>query len=76
MAKAEILFSDNDDKAILILPKSFHTEFKELEIDQLGPNGFLLFPPDDTLYPAKETAGTFPDDFMEDRNQPMLNVKH
>ena len=75
MAKVEILLSDNDDKAILILPKSLHTEFKELEIDRLGPNGFLLFPSDDPWYPLKEAIGQMPEDFMEERNQPMLNVK-
>ena len=34
---------------------------------------FIL--PDDLIYPAQQTVGIFPDDFMEDRNQPMLNIK-
>ena len=75
MAMAKIIQSDTDE-AIIILPKSLHTEQKELFIDKLGEDGFILFPPDDPLYPAKQVVGTFPEDFMEDRNQPMLNVKY
>jgi len=71
MATVKILQSDMNE-AILILPASLHTEQKELFMDKLGEDGFIIFPADDPLYPARETVGTFPENFMEDRNQPML----
>ena len=72
MLKAKVFESDKG-QAILI-PKEFHTDQKELFFNDMG-GVYVFWPTNDRWLPFKQTAGTFPEDFMNDREQPMLNVE-
>ena len=71
MLKAKV-FQTDKGQAIL-LPKSLKTQRKEFGISENG-DFFILAPVEDPMRPFRQIIGTFPEDFMEDRNQPMLNV--
>ncbi len=62
------VFQSGNSQAIRI-PKEAHTDEQEFYIRRLG-KGFLLFPKSDPWFPLRESIGTVPDDFMEERNQP------
>jgi len=45
------------------------TEKNEYCINKIG-DIFIAFPADDPWAPVRQVIGTFPENFMEDRNQP------
>ena len=48
------------------------TDKKEFFIRKIG-EGFIIYPVNDPWFPVKQVIGTFPDDFMNDREQPSLS---
>ena len=66
------VFQSGDSQAIRI-PREAHTEEQEFYIQRLG-KGFILYPKDDPWFPLRESIGFIPDDFMEDRNQPLMTA--
>ncbi len=62
------VFQSGNSQAIRI-PKEFRTDKEEFYIRRIG-EGYFIFPVDDPWFPLRMTVGTFPEDFMEDREQP------
>ena len=46
------------------------TEKKEFCINKIG-DIFIAYPADDPWTPVRQVIGTFPEDFMSDREQPI-----
>ncbi len=67
MTKTRI-FQNGNSQAIRI-PQEMRTDKKEYCINKIG-DIFIAFPSDDPWAPVRQVIGTFPEDFMEDRNQP------
>ena len=65
------VFQNGNSQAIRI-PQELRTDKKEFYISKIGDT-FIAYPVDDPWAPAKQVIGTFPDDFMADRNQPSWN---
>ena len=59
----------NGNSQALRIPTEMRTDRKEFIIRQIGEI-YIIFPTDDPWYPLRQTAGSFPADFMEDREQP------
>ena len=59
----------NGNSQALRIPQDMRTDKKEYCINKIG-DIFIAFPSDDPWAPARQVIGTFPDDFMADRNQP------
>ena len=64
------IFQSGNSQAIRI-PKELRTEEKEFTIRRVG-EGYILYPVDDPWFPVRQVIGTFPDDFMNDREQPSM----
>ena len=64
------IFQSGNSQAIRI-PKELRTEEKEFTIRRVG-EGYILYPVDDPWFPVRQVIGTFPDDFMSDREQPSM----
>lgn len=62
------VFNYGDEQAIRI-PNELRTEKKEFFIRRVG-DSYILSPVDDPWSLLRATIGTFPQDFMDDRNQP------
>ena len=65
------VFQSGNSQAIRI-PKEVQTDQTELTIRKFG-DCYILYPVDDPWYPLRQTIGTLPDDFMDDRDQPLIN---
>ena len=65
------VFQSGNSQAIRI-PKEVHTDQKDFIIRKFG-ECLILYPTDDPWYPLRQTLGTFPEDFMDDREQPMIS---
>ena len=50
-------------------PLVLRVEKKEYCLNKIG-DIFIAFPSDDPWAPVRQVIGTFPEDFLEDRNQP------
>ena len=59
----------NGNSQALRIPQDLRTDKKEFFIRKIG-DIFIAYPTDDPWAPARQVIGTFPDDFMSDRNQP------
>ncbi len=59
----------NGNSQALRIPQDLRTDKKEFFIQKIGDT-FIAYPTDDPWAPARQVIGTFPDDFMSDRNQP------
>ena len=59
----------NGNSQALRIPQDLRTDKKEFFIRRIG-DIFIAYPTDDPWAPAREVIGTFPEDFMSDRNQP------
>ena len=59
----------NGNSQALRIPQDLRTDKKEFFIRRIG-DIYIAYPTDDPWAPAREVIGTFPDDFMSDRNQP------
>ena len=62
------VFQNGNSQAIRI-PAEMRTSIKDYYIRKVG-DMFIIYPTDDPWAPARQVVGTFPDDFMADRNQP------
>jgi len=62
------VFQNGNSQAIRI-PAEMRTNIKEYFIRKVG-DMFIVYPTDDPWAPARQVVGTFPEDFMSDRNQP------
>ncbi len=67
MTKTRI-FQNGNSQAIRI-PQEMRTEKKEYCINKIG-DIYIAFPSDDPWASVRQVIGTFPDDFMENRDQP------
>ncbi|MBQ3646687.1 MAG: hypothetical protein IJM82_04325 [Synergistaceae bacterium] len=68
MLKAKVFQSDKG--TAILIPDELRTKQTEMNMNGFG-NFFALWPTNDPWYPIKQTAGTFPEDFMTDREQPV-----
>ena len=59
----------NGNSQALRIPSEMHTERKEFIIRQIGEM-YIAYPADDPWLPLKCTIGTFPKEYMLDREQP------
>ena len=59
----------NGNSQALRIPQNLRTDKKEFFIKKIGDT-FIAYPTDDPWAPTRQVVGTFPDDFMSDRNQP------
>ena len=62
------VFKSGNSPAVRI-PKEVSTDKKEFYISRIG-EGYIIYPADDPWLPLRETMGTFPQNFMEEREQP------
>ncbi len=62
------VFQNGNSQAIRI-PQELRTDQKDFFISKIG-NTYIAYPVDDPWAPIRATIGTFPEDFMEDREQP------
>lgn len=62
------IFQNGNSQALRI-PQEMRTEKKDYCINKIG-DIFIAFPADDPWAPVRQVIGTFPEDFMSDRNQP------
>lgn len=62
----------NGNSQALRIPQNLRTDKKEFFIRKIG-DIFIAYPTDDPWSPARQVIGTFPEDFMSDRNQPSWN---
>ena len=67
MTKTRI-FQNGNSQAIRI-PQEMRTEKKEYCINKIA-DIYIAFPSDDTWASVRQVIGTFPEDFMENRDQP------
>ena len=65
MTKTRIF--QNGNSQALRIPQEMRTEKKEYCISKIG-DMFIAFPSDDPWAPVRQVIGTFPENFMEDRN--------
>ena len=59
----------NGNSQALRIPQELRTETREYFISKIG-GVFVAYPVDDPWASARQVIGTFPEDFMADRNQP------
>ncbi len=59
----------NGNSQALRIPQEMRTEQKDYYISKVG-NIFIAYPTDDPWASVRQVIGTFPEDFMEDREQP------
>lgn len=62
------VFQNGNSQAIRI-PQEMRTEHKEYCISKIG-DIYIAYPVDDPWAPLRQVIGTFPEDFMTERNQP------
>ena len=62
----------NGNSQALRIPTEMRTDRKEFIIRQIG-EAYIAYPTDDPWFPLRKVAGTFPADFMIDREQPSWN---
>ena len=67
MTKTRI-FQNGNSQAIRI-PQEMRTEKKEYCINKIG-DIYIAFPSDDPWASVRQVIGTFPEDFMENSDQP------
>ena len=59
----------NGNSQALRIPQEMRTEKKEYCINKIG-DVFIAYPADDPWAPVRQVIGSFPVDFMADREQP------
>lgn len=62
------IFQNGNSQALRI-PQEMRTDKKEYYIKKIG-DIYIAYPADDPWGPVRQVIGTFPDDFMSDREQP------
>ena len=63
------VFQNGNSQAIRI-PQEFRTDKKDYLINKIA-EVYIVFPKDDPWAQARSIVGTFPEDFMSDRSQPL-----
>lgn len=64
----------NDDNQAVILPKEFQFQDNEVYIKKVG-NVLILIPKLNPWQTLRESLNLFSDDFMENREQPSLEIR-
>ena len=59
----------NGNSQALRIPQDMRTDKKEYCISKIGEI-YIAYPADDPWAPVRQVIGTFPEDFMNDREQP------
>ena len=59
----------NGNSQALRIPQELRTDTKEYYINKIGDT-YVAYPADDPWVSARQVIGTFPEDFMVDREQP------
>ena len=59
----------NENSQALRIPQDMRTDKKEYCISKIGEI-YIAYPADDPWAPVRQVIGTFPEDFMNDREQP------
>ena len=62
----------NGNSQALRIPQNMRTEIKDYYIGKIGEI-YIAYPADDPWACTRQTIGDFPDDFMNDREQPSWN---
>ena len=62
----------NGNSQALRIPQEMRTDIKEYYLSKVG-NVFIAYPTDYPWAPLRETIGTFPSDFLDDREQAMCD---
>lgn len=62
------IFQNGNSQALRI-PQEMRTTKKDFYIQKVG-DIYIAYPADDPWAPVRQVIGTFPSDFMEDREQP------
>ena len=64
----------NGNSQALRIPQDMRTDKKEYCINKIG-DIYIAYPADDPWAPVRQVIGTFPEDFMNDREQPPAHGK-
>ena len=67
MLKTRVFQTGNSQA--LRFPQDMRTDKKEYCINKIG-DIYIAYPADDPWAPVRQVIGTFPEDFMNDREQP------
>jgi antitoxin VapB len=59
----------NGNSQALRIPQEFRTDRKEYYIQKIGET-YVAYPTDDPWTSVRQVIGSFPSDFMSDREQP------
>ena len=59
----------NGNSQALRIPQDLRTEKKEFFIRKIGDT-YIAYPTDDPWAPARQVVGTFPENFLYERDQP------
>ncbi len=59
----------NGNSQALRIPQEMRTNQKDYCINKIG-DIFIAYPAEDPWAPARQVIGSFPEDFMSDREQP------
>ena len=62
------IFQNGNSQALRI-PQELRTSTKEYYINKIGDT-IIAYPAEDPWAPLRQVIGTFPDDFMSEREQP------
>lgn len=61
----------NGNSQALRIPQEMRTQKKEYYIQKIGDT-YIAYPADDPWATVRQVVGTFPADFMANRNQPSI----
>ena len=59
----------NGNSQALRIPSGMHTEHRDFFIRQIGET-YIAYPADDPWLPLRQVIGTFPQEYMTEREQP------
>ena len=65
------VFKSGNSQAVRI-PMAMRTDREEFCITKIG-EAYILYPAGDPWFAVKQTVGTFPKDFLSDREQPLVS---
>ena len=65
------IFQNGNSQALRI-PQEMRTDKKEYYINKIG-DIYIAYPAEDPWASVRQVIGTFPEDFMNDREQPCWN---
>ena len=62
------IFKNGNSQALRI-PSEMHTDRRDYIIKRIGET-YIAYPAEDPWHPLRQVIGTFPEDYMLDRDQP------